>query len=562
MIKMRLFLSLAVMGLIALIGCSNSDSVSDDPELTISTETLTVLSSGDTETIHIKTNSNWTISSSETWCSVSPSSGESGTKAIEVTTEANTETTVRTATLTVNSGGLTETITVTQNENYILIIEQSSFDITSEEQEVTVNYTRSDEVDITIDSDWISLQETKSEINDTQSFVVDENTGLNARTGTISFTLEDITETVTITQSGKDISIEADETGVESTAAELAAKIGVGWNVGNSLEVPDGETAWGNPAINEDLIKGVKAAGFTAIRIPCAWDSYVVDETTYEISDTWLARVKEVVDYCINNDMYAMINIHWDGGWLEDNPVYEYQDEINEEQEALWKQIAVYFRDYDEHLLFAGTNEVHADYGTPTTENLEVQQSFNQTFVDAVRATGGKNAYRNLIVQTYNTNIAHGVNYHKMPTDVVEDRLMLEVHYYDPWDFCGQTSDGDFKSEWGKDNSDISSWGQEDYLTTQFTSVKEKFVDNGIPVILGEYGALLRSDLTGETLTKHIASHNYYLKTVTQTAIDNGMIPFVWDNGVTGNDGFGLFNRTTGEQVHEDAIDAIVNSGN
>lgn len=550
------------MGLIALIGCSNSDSVSDDPELTISTETLTVLSSGDTETIHIKTNSNWTISSSETWCSVSPSSGESGTKAIEVTTEANTETTVRTATLTVNSGGLTETITVTQNENYILIIEQSSFDITSEEQEVTVNYTRSDEVDITIDSDWISLQETKSEINDTQSFVVDENTGLNARTGTISFTLEDITETVTITQSGKDISIEADETGVESTAAELAAKIGVGWNVGNSLEVPDGETAWGNPAINEDLIKGVKAAGFTAIRIPCAWDSYVVDETTYEISDTWLARVKEVVDYCINNDMYAMINIHWDGGWLEDNPVYEYQDEINEEQEALWKQIAVYFRDYDEHLLFAGTNEVHADYGTPTTENLEVQQSFNQTFVDAVRATGGKNAYRNLIVQTYNTNIAHGVNYHKMPTDVVEDRLMLEVHYYDPWDFCGQTSDGDFKSEWGKDNSDISSWGQEDYLTTQFTSVKEKFVDNGIPVILGEYGALLRSDLTGETLTKHIASHNYYLKTVTQTAIDNGMIPFVWDNGVTGNDGFGLFNRTTGEQVHEDAIDAIVNSGN
>ena len=215
----------------------------------------------------------------------------------------------------------------------------------------------------------------------------------------------------------------------------------VGWNVGNSLEVPGDETLWGNPLVSKKLIDGVKAAGFNSIRIPCSWDSYVINRENYEVSEIWFQRVKEVVDYCVDNDMYAILNIHWDGGWLEEHPLYEYQEEVNREQYALWVQIATFFRDYDEHLLFAGTNEVREDYNTPSAENIEVQESYVQTFVDAVRATGGKNAYRNLVVQTYNTVIDHGINLNTMPTDVVEDRLILEVHYYDPYEFTIKTDD-------------------------------------------------------------------------------------------------------------------------
>src|SRR5690606_14500704 len=148
-----------------------------------------------------------------------------------------------------------------------------------------------------------------------------------------------------------------------------------------------------------------------------------------------LERVKEVVDYCVDNNMYVVLNIHWDGGWLEENPTSSAQAAVNLKQKALWEQIAVYFRDYDEHLIFAGTNEVHADYGTPTNEHITVQLSYNQTFVNAVRSTGGRNAYRNLAVQSYNTNIQQAVNYLVMPQDVATKRLMAEVHYYDPFDF-------------------------------------------------------------------------------------------------------------------------------
>jgi endoglucanase len=350
--------------------------------------------------------------------------------------------------------------------------------------------------------------------------------------------------------------------GMVSNAKDLAAKMKAGWNLGNSLEATGltgaGETTWGNPKTSKQLIDAVKAAGFNAIRIPCAWNAYIEDQTTYKIKSEWLARVKEVVDYCIDNGMYTIINIHWDGGWLEDNPFYAKQEEVNKKQKALWTQIAGFFKDYDEHLLFAGTNEVHAGYGTPSAENIAVQSSYNQTFVDAVRATGGKNARRNLVVQAYNTNIDNAVKYLKMPDDNAKNRLMAEVHYYDPWDFCGDESSSIYL--WGKNYSgkNVSTWGQEAYANEQFVKMKTNFVDKGIPVILGEYGAIIRTKLPSNSLAEHIQARNYYLNYITKTARENGCIPFYWDNGNTGNNGFGLFGRATGAQVYPDAIQAIV----
>ncbi len=217
-------------------------------------------------------------------------------------------------------------------------------------------------------------------------------------------------------------------------ASDVAGRINVGWNIGNSLEATGGETAWGNPLISQQLINSVKAAGFNAVRIPAAWDGHA-NQTTRQIDPAWMARVKQVVDYAIGKDMFVILNIHWDGGWLEEHPLFSFQVAVNQKQQAYWTQIANFFRSYDERLLFAGTNEVHADFGTPTSEHITVQQSYNQTFVNAVRATGGNNASRTLVVQTYNTNIWHGLDFFSLPTDSASNRLMVEVHHYDPYDY-------------------------------------------------------------------------------------------------------------------------------
>jgi endoglucanase len=257
--------------------------------------------------------------------------------------------------------------------------------------------------------------------------------------------------------------------------------------------------------------------------------------------------------------MYVILNIHWDGGWLENNPTYAKQSLVNSKQRAYWEQIATYFKDYDEHLLFAGTNEVHKDYNTPSAENFAVQQSFNQTFVNAVRSCGGKNYYRNLVIQSYNTDIDHAVNKLKIATDVVTNKLFVEVHYYSPWDFCGQETNG--TNLWGVAYAQygaISSWGQEDYVRTQFAKMKTNFVDKGYPVILGEYGAMRRSSLTGTTLQHHLDSRAYYMQYVAQQAKNNGMVPFAWDNGGTGNNTMAIFNRGDGSAFDRQTLKAYI----
>jgi hypothetical protein len=248
--------------------------------------------------------------------------------------------------------------------------------------------------------------------------------------------------------------------------------------------------------------------------------------------------------------MYVVLNEHWDDGWLENHVTYADQVAVNAKQQTYWTQIANYFKSYDQHLLFAGTNEVHQDYNTPTAENIAVQQSYNQTFVNAVRATGGNNASRTLVVQTYNTNIAFGLSYFSMPTDSASSRLMVEVHYYDPYDYTLNASGSCMA--WGAPYTQYSgcSWAQESYMDTTFASVKAKWVNAGIPVIIGEYGVVARSGLD-------LASRAYYLKYLNTSAKNNGIKTFYWDNGVSTN-GFALFDRNSGATVDQTALTAIM----
>jgi len=362
--------------------------------------------------------------------------------------------------------------------------------------------------------------------------------------------------------------IAADATGMGNTAVQLAAKIKLGWNMGNSLEAMGGETAWGNPKASKALIDLVKANGFNAIRIPCSFDQYLANAATAKIKEAWLARVKEVVQDAVANDMYVIVNIHWDGGWLENKCTEAAKSATNAKQKAYWEQIATYLRDFDEHLIFASTNEPKV---TNATE-MAVLTTYHQTFIDAVRATGGKNAYRTLVVQGPDTDIEKTNKLMlTLPTDKVANRMMMEVHYYTPYQFTLMDKDAD----WGKmfyywgattrsttDTERNPTWGEEADLAKLFKSMKTQFVDKGVPVILGEFGAIRRTNLTGNNLSLHLASRAYYLKVIVQQAKANGMVPFYWDEGNIGSNGFGIFNRFNTSVADSQALNGLLDGLN
>ncbi|MDQ8183423.1 glycoside hydrolase family 5 protein [Pelagicoccus sp. SDUM812005] len=364
----------------------------------------------------------------------------------------------------------------------------------------------------------------------------------------------------------------ADSSGMENLAPQIASKIQAGWNLGNTLEAvwwdgatPDpatGETIWGNPIVTKELIQLVKASGFQAIRLPCSWDQYSHPETA-AIDPAWLERVETVVQHCIDADLYVLLNIHWDGGWLERNVTPEKQDANNHKQRAFWEQIATRFRDFDQRLLFASANEPHVE----TASQMAVLDSYHQTFVDAVRATGGRNAYRVLVVQGPLTDIERTEELmDTLPVDTVPNRLMVEVHYYTPYNFALMTEDESWGKQsyyWGAnyhsttDPSRNATWGEEALLDDFFGRMKSKFVDQGIPVILGEFAAIRRSHLTGDDLALHLASRAYYHDYLAEKANQLGLIPFYWDTGTLGNHGSGIFDRSAHTVFDTQLLEAL-----
>ncbi|WP_448633286.1 cellulase family glycosylhydrolase [Pedobacter panaciterrae] len=271
-------------------------------------------------------------------------------------------------------------------------------------------------------------------------------------------------------------SIAPNMTGMSSTAVELAAKMHVGINFGNTMESP-GEGDWvsGNK-ITESYVKFVKQIGFNAVRIPCNWNwTHLSDPDKAKIDPAWLNRVKEVVGWCVDNDIYVMLNIHWDNGWLENNINKLKKDSVDAKQKALWEQIATTMRDFDEHLMFASANEPAAD----NAEQMDILNSYHQTFINAVRATGGRNSYRVLIVQGPHTDPNKTYDLmNTLPTDKIPNKLMVEVHNYTPATFTiltdGDVSWGKMAYYWGKGNHSTiepernATFGEEEVVDSEF----------------------------------------------------------------------------------------------
>lgn len=356
--------------------------------------------------------------------------------------------------------------------------------------------------------------------------------------------------------------------------SQIVEAMGPGWNLGNQLEsvtdnVPE-ETNWGNPVITEKLIQSVKAAGFKSIRIPVSYFAKIDDDKDYTIDSKWLDRVQEVVDYCIKNDLYAVINIHGDGyntidgSWLFCNG--KNQTEIKKKYKKVWKQIAERFKNYDEHLLFESMNEeFDGSYSEPNKEYYQNINDYNQIFVDTVRETGDNNTKRWLIIPGWNTNIDYTAGdygfklptdqYRDKPIDKEEQRIMISVHYYSPWDFCG--GENGVITQWGNeadDPSKTSTTCDETYMKNQLNLMKTTFADKGYPVFIGEYGSINKTSYDSENEYYRA----YFARKLCQLSRKNGCIPMYWDNGYNGVHGFGLFDRTTCEVTQPVIIDAIM----
>lgn len=378
----------------------------------------------------------------------------------------------------------------------------------------------------------------------------------SSRSSDIKITNADDEKTLSVTQAAFAYQMPVNTDSMRDiTATEITELMGTGFNIGNSMEAVGGETAWGNPQISTDLIDAIKAAGFKSIRLPVSWSQFS-DESNYTIKTDWLDRVEQVVAYALSQDLYVMLNMHWDGGWLQ--PTYATQNYANHRLALMWTQIANRFEKYDDKLLFAGTNEVMVtgDYGTPTLEYYTVQNSFNQTFVTTVRETGGRNAVRHLIFQGFNTNIDHTINFVTIPEDLVSNKMLLEVHFYDPYEFALKEVSN--ATQWGKNATDATKtagWGDESHIDTQFSRMYNNFYQQGLGLILGEFGAFARRNVA-----EHEAYRHDWHRHVTQTALAQKLVPFYWDNGDVNDLGFALFNRHTAAQIEPTLIKIVTDT--
>jgi endoglucanase len=358
------------------------------------------------------------------------------------------------------------------------------------------------------------------------------------------------------------------------SASQIVADMGAGWNLGNQLEANangyPSETAWGQPTVTQALIDKVKAAGFKTIRIPVSYLKNIGPGPDYTINTAWLNRIQQVVNYAYNRGLHVLINMHGDGyktvngSWLICDSTA--QATIRARYQKVWQQIAYRFQNYDQRLILESMNEeFDGQYGRPTQPCYSNINAYDQIFVDTVRKTGGNNSSRWLLIAGWNTNIDYTAgNYgFTLPTDQYrspsipsdEQRIMISVHYYAPWDFAGDQS-GTI-TQWGRgatNPSKKSTWGQEDYLDAQLKSMHDKFVTKGYPVVVGEYGSIDKSSFD--------SSNNRYradfARAVVATAKKYGAAAVYWDDGGNGRYGFGLFDRRSDTVTHQSIIDAIM----
>ncbi len=363
----------------------------------------------------------------------------------------------------------------------------------------------------------------------------------------------------------------------ELTAMEFAQTLGMGWNLGNNLDAWNDEgiaeeTCWKNGEATQEAFNAVAKAGFRSVRIPVTWLGHFGEAPDYLISQQRMDRVAQVVGYAHNAGLKVIVNIHHDGHadgghadkytWLKVSEAAQ-NDSLNSaikvQLAAIWTQIANRFKDEGDWLIFETMNEIHdGNWGnesvmTDPEGQYRVLNEWNQTALDAIRATGGNNATRYVGIPGYVTQPWLTTRTLRLPDDQVQGRLMVAVHSYDPWDYAGS---GKY-AEWGHTSTATNDQGaimyqdgEKEYVA-MLDNLYNTYIKNGIPVYFGEFACVHRSDERAESFRK------YYLEYVCKAMRDRQIAAFYWDNGYehnrdnpyTDDDVFGLINHTTGQYI-------------
>lgn len=346
--------------------------------------------------------------------------------------------------------------------------------------------------------------------------------------------------------------VSAEETRGWKNAREVADDIVIGWNIGNTMDAFNGkgvtnvglisEKCWGNPNITGELLDLVKANGFNAIRLPVTWGNHIVDKENMTVDEKWMDRVETVVRMILDRDLYCILNMHHDTGtegWLTaDDASYK---TAKAGVAAVWKQIAERFEPYGEKLLFESFNEIlndARDWNNPATQSLDCVNKLNRVFVNTVRASGGNNAERVLIVNTYAAAASNLIlGRFVMPNDPVEDRVIVEVHVYAPYFFTA----GEYPA--------TKTWRKGD-IDPVFAEIDRRLTGKGIPVIIGEFGCVNTKDNRYERMT--------WAKYLVDTARKYGIPCIWWDNGAD----YGIFNRKTNTVSDPEMVRVITSAAN
>lgn len=356
------------------------------------------------------------------------------------------------------------------------------------------------------------------------------------------------------------------------TVKEAVIDMKTGWNLGNTLDATGGstlrsETSWGMPQTTKEMIEGLANSGIKTIRIPVSWAKHM-DRSTYTVNQEWMLRVKEIVDWAIDCDMYVIINTHHDNGFspitLNQCTGYYPSSKHFEESERfltnVWSQICLAFNNgYDEHLIFETMNEPRlAGTGhewwfdgsaAECKDAADALNRLNQVVVDTIRASGGNNQKRFISVPGLQASPDSALNpAFVMPTDDEPGKLILSVHIYAPYPFAMQSP--------GETRYTVSHKAN---LAQYFKRLNVSFVQKGYPVIIGEYGATNKNNLEDRVawVTDFITLSRQY-----------GMTSCLWDNGIWEltsddyNEHFGFYNRTEASWFFPEIHEAIINSCN
>ena len=566
---------LSALAALCLTACGGNKPEPDPVRLSSEPSSLVFEAAGGTQELSITTDVKPEVSAVDSWITLKEGAVSNNTFKLSVKAQAYTGTEERKTSIRVIGNKMSLMIPVTQNVPPIkLSVDQNKFSFDRFGGEATFKVTSAVQPSITTDAVWCGVEAgTISDKHETVvSILASANRSFTPRTGTITITCGNETVTVSVSEEAGSVTT---ATTTAITPEIVFQAMAPGWNLGNQMDAISNhianETIWGNPKCTQATMNGVKAAGFKAVRICVTWEGHIGPAPSYRIEDQWLDRVAEIVGYAEKAGLVAIVNSHHDETeWQDIKNAYNntaQNEKVKDEIFCLWTQIAQRFADKGEWLVFESLNEIQDGgwgwsqaFRADPQAQYKVLNEWNQTFVDAVRSTGGNNATRWLGVPGYAANPGFTIAGLVLPEDhTTANRLIVAVHDYDPYDYTLSSLDekhpNEFKiRQWGHtaDPSLRISGNNEADVVAVFDNLKAAYLDKGIPVYLGEMGCSRHAEAD-------FPYQKYYMEYFCKAAADRLLPMYVWDNGGkgVGPEKHGYIDHGSGKVVDDKATELI-----